>query len=186
MLWATKQLISLNLSTLHNATAHYRPIRHYNALLTEVYWCKSTRKRYPGAKKTGGEIGWDFVESTGSVAVQSIYKVSAGEVIQISMWFWQYVADFFSSSRYQEGEVSSDDIMMTLQHKALHSVSSNVINYTTCPIPIYLHITPSSNSSSTLTADHTHDQCTCKENLRSVKKIKIPLIRHTQTTTSHP
>lgn len=37
MLWATKQLISLNLSTLHNATAHYRPIRHYNALLTEVY-----------------------------------------------------------------------------------------------------------------------------------------------------
>lgn len=51
MLWATKQLISLNLSTLHNATAHYRPIRHYNALLTEVYWCKSTRKRYPGAKK---------------------------------------------------------------------------------------------------------------------------------------
>lgn len=37
MLWATKQLISLNLSTMHNATAHYRPIRHYNALLTEVY-----------------------------------------------------------------------------------------------------------------------------------------------------
>lgn len=37
MLWATKQLISLNLGTLHNATAHYCPIRHYNALLTEVY-----------------------------------------------------------------------------------------------------------------------------------------------------
>ena len=37
MLWATKQLISLNLSTLHNATAHYRPIKHYNALLTKVY-----------------------------------------------------------------------------------------------------------------------------------------------------
>lgn len=37
MLWATKQLISLNLSMLHNATAHYRPIRHHNASLTEVY-----------------------------------------------------------------------------------------------------------------------------------------------------
>lgn len=37
MLWATKQLISLNLGTLHNTTAHYHPIRLYNGLLTEVY-----------------------------------------------------------------------------------------------------------------------------------------------------
>ena len=72
--------------------------------------------------------------------------------------------------------------MMTLQHKALHSVSSNIINYTICPIPIYLHITPSSTSSSTLTADHTrsvHMQRKSVISKKKKKKKKIPLIRHT-------
>lgn len=138
MLWATKQLISLNLSTMHNATAHYRPIRHYNALLTEVYWCKSTRKRYPGAKKTGGEIGWEFVESTGSVAVQSIYKVSVGEVIQIRMWFWQYGADFFHHLIIKPLRFSVILWWLFSQHTATHSVSNNVINYTICLVRNYL------------------------------------------------
>lgn len=53
MVWATKQIISLNLGTLHNATAHYCPIRHYNALLTEVYLDKDESKRYTGPKENG-------------------------------------------------------------------------------------------------------------------------------------
>lgn len=155
MLWATKQLISLNLSTLHNATAHYRPIRHYNALLTEVYWCKSTRKRYPGAKKTGGEIGWEFVESTGSVAVQSIYKVSVWEVIQISMWFWQYGADFFHPLVINWLRFPLMILWWPfLQHKASRSVSSDVINYTICLIFVHsAYATSSFTSSSILTVD---------------------------------
>lgn len=117
MLWATKQLISLNFSMLHNATAHYCPIRHYNALLTEVYWCKSTRKRCPIAKKTRGEI------------VQVLWV----EVIQMSVWLRQYGAACFILSSSSGCVVSYDDIMMALlQHKATCSVSSDVINYTIC------------------------------------------------------
>lgn len=133
MLWATKQLISLNLCTLHNATAHYRPIRHYNALLTEVYWCKSTRKRYPGAKKTGGEIVqalWQFSQFTKSLW---------GEVIHMSMCFWQYGADFFQPFIIKWLRFP---LMMLwwpfLQHEASCSVSTDVINNTICLIIIRL------------------------------------------------
>ena len=76
--------------------------------------------------------------------------------------------------------------MMTLQHKALHSVSSNIINYTICPIPIYLHITPSSTSSSTLTADHTRSVHMQRKSVISKKKKKKKNPTHKTHKLQHP
>lgn len=115
------------------------------------------QEKIPWCQKTGGEIEWEFVESTGSVTVHSIYKVSAGEVIQISMWFWQYGADFFSSSCYQEAEISSDDITMTLFYSARPHTLFPVMSLITPSVRYtYTWRATAFFTSPMLSADHTH------------------------------
>lgn len=141
MVWATKQLISLNLSAPHNATAHYCPIRPYNALLTEVYLGNDKRKRFPTAKENRS---WNWMRIcrtcrlwSSSVNLRSLHGWEDASNLACDSDNMELI--LFLLSYYRAAKVSLENNTMTVfaPQGHIHYIQW-FISYTICLILLYL------------------------------------------------